>query len=105
MSNLDEKLLGLVFSMRNAVNDIEPDKPILLWVKDIKQVFDDAGYEIVPDGTIPTFKSYLKQVMTGQQWYDRFASEYKQLRQDDDTYEKLTERMIEAAKRAARLIP
>jgi hypothetical protein len=32
----------------------------------IDQAYKDAGYEIVPENTIPTFKSYLKQVMADE---------------------------------------
>lgn len=79
MNDLDKKLRTVFgeYGSRVAVSAMSAirDEGFVsrdLYIDRVKQAFKEAGYEIIPIGTIPTFKSYLKQAMTGQEWYEKF---------------------------------
>lgn len=76
-SDLDEKLLDAIREAQGYIDDEDIQlEAANVAIEQIKQAFKDAGYERISEGTIPTFKSYLKQVTTGQEWYDRFEKEW-----------------------------
>lgn len=101
-SDLDKKLSSIIDDL--VIKDSDPDfMGTDLVVEQIKQAFKEAGYEIIPTDTIPTFKSYLKQVMTGQEWYDRFEDKLDitiNYRTADEYQGKM--KLVEQIKRCAR---
>ena len=83
MSELDDKLYELLISV--AKNWIENDgrpKHLLIdlenTIPEIKQAFAETGYVLIPQAQVGKLDGVEimsingKEVMTGQEWYDRF---------------------------------
>jgi hypothetical protein len=113
MSDLDEKLRDIFIndSKSKGLHDdnwenfvVSPDKII----PQIKQAFADEGYQYVTRAEDSLVTRYHNgELMTGQEWYDRFVKELNTALPSLPIFKFNTKeaKIIKAVKRAAGLLP
>lgn len=107
MNNLDDKLKEILngYFEGASIEPINDDQDKVAAITDIRQAFADEGYEKRVLGRDFTARVDMKEVMTGQEWYDRFGREYPMYpdtnQQSHLLQSKIREEALEAAKRAS----
>lgn len=72
--NLDDKLREVIYGWVTADMDVTEEEHIDKMVAQIKQAFAEAGWSDGFNGPkISKMEIDNKEVMTGQEWYDRFT--------------------------------
>lgn len=115
MNDLDEKLKEILRDgalghyTTNGEGDFvpldwsgTPDKYFADYVAQIKQAFADAGYATKEQwhGIVNSHIAITNRLMSGQEWYDRFAFIVKT---EEQLYKEAEDTYLDMAKRAAGL--
>ena len=75
MTNLDDRLKEILDICMGHVKGRYKAELLIVAIAKIKQVFSDEGYEKRQLGRDFTARVNLAEVMTGQEWYDKFEKE------------------------------
>lgn len=79
------------------------DGRILATQEELLKAFQDAGYNLYNSKYVSEHERRQGGYMTGQEWYDRFEKEVRELPQIEPDVNKLWLLLQQAAKRAAGL--